>query len=146
MALPDDAVVSQTFILRVENARDRFAAAWSLCCQFLQHGKPVRVEIDEFRSRRSLEQNAKFHAICGELAKHRQWAGQSIDTEGWKRLLVDAWARSTSREQGRIVPSLDGQTVVALGIQTRALPVADMCELIEFAQAWCIDNDVELSQ
>lgn len=138
--------MSRTFVLDVGNARDGMAAAWKACCEYLQLGKPVRVEISEKVSKRSLEQNAKLHAICGELARSRQWAGQSIDTEGWKRLLVDAWARATDREQGRIVPSLDGRTVVALGIQTRSMPVGDMCDLIEFAQAWCADNDVRLSQ
>lgn len=135
-----------TYILRIENARDRMKAAWDFACRFLELGKPVRVVVDEFRSTRSLEQNAKFHAICGELSKARKWAGRDVDTEGWKRLLVDAWARTTCRAPGQIVPSLDGTSVVALGIQTRSLPVADMSDLIEFAHAWCAQNDVELSQ
>jgi hypothetical protein len=33
---------------------------------------------------------------------------------------------------------------VNLGIQTRRLPVGEMSELIEFAQAYCAEHDVEL--
>ena len=136
----------QAFILGQANARDRMVSVWSAACRLLELGKSVRVHLEECRSTRSIEQNAKFHAICGELAKSRLWAGKKRDTEAWKRLLVDAWARVDERRQGEIVPSLDGQSVVSLGIQTRKLKVGDMCDLIEFAQAWCVDNDVELSQ
>lgn len=134
------------FVLKEENARDRMAAAWRFACEILQFGKPVRVTVDEAKSIRSLEQNDKFHAICGEIAKVRLWAGKKRDTEAWKRLLVDAWARATEKQQGDIVPSLDGQSVVNLGIQTRKLPITDMSDLIEFAHSWCADNSVELSQ
>ncbi len=108
-----------TFILRAGNARDRMAAAWRFACQFL--------------------------AICGELATQLKWAGRYIDAEGWKRLLVDAWARESNRQQGDVVPSLDGASIVNLSIQTRRMTVGQMAELITFAQAWAVDNNVRLS-
>ena len=129
--------------LRPETARERMKAAWDHACQFLELGKAVQVTVDEAKDTRSSAQNAKFHAICGDLAKGVKWAGKEIDTEGWKRLLVDAWARETGRLQGMVVPSLDGQSVVNLGIQTRSMKVADMAELIEFAEAHCIEAGVE---
>lgn len=133
------------FVLRPENARDRMAAAWKHACEFLQLGKLVRVEIEEAASKRSVEQNDMFHAICGDLSKQRQWAGEWIDTEGWKRLLVDAWARAENRPQGKVVPSLDGKSVVNLGLQTRRMKVGDMADLITFAQAYCVEHDVKLA-
>jgi len=131
------------FYLRTETARERMKAAWDHACTFLELGKAVQVTVDEAKDTRSSVQNAKFHAICGDLAKAVKWAGKEIDTEGWKRLLVDAWARETGRLQGMVVPSLDGQSVVNLGIQTRSMKVADMAELIEFAEAHCIEAGVE---
>jgi len=133
------------FILRTENARDRFAAAWRFACEFLQLGKSVKVEISELLPKRSIEQNAMFHAMCGEIAHQRQWAGQKLDGEAWKRLLVDAWAREDNRVQGHIVPSLDGQSIVNLGIQTRRMTVGEMADLITWAQAWAAENGVHLS-
>lgn len=135
---------ARTIFLQPDNARERFAAAWRVACEILQFGKPVRVQIDEKQPTRSLEQNAMLHAICGDIARQRQWAGQWIDTEGWKRLLCDAWARTEGKAQGRVVPSLDGCSVVNLGIQTRKMKVADMADLITFAQAWAVDNGVQL--
>lgn len=94
---------------------------------------------------RSLDQNDMFHAICGDIAKQKQWAGQWLDVEAWKRLLVDAWARADGRMQSRIVPSLDGQSVVNLGIQTRKMKVGDMADLITFAQSYCVEHEIELA-
>lgn len=122
------------YILRVENARDRMAAAWRRACDYLELGLPVRVELGEFKSTRSLEQNAKFHAMCGDIAKQLDWAGKKRDIEAWKRLLVDAWARTEKKNQCEIVPSLDNESVVALGIQTRSMRVSEMAELITFVQ------------
>lgn len=131
-----------TIILRVDNARERMRAAWDAACRVLELGNPVRVTVDELKGRRTVEQNALFHAICGDLARQRQWAGRWIDTEGWKRLLVDAWARHEDKPQGDVVPSLDGKSIVNLGIQTRHLRVADMADLIAFAQAYCAEHNV----
>jgi hypothetical protein len=94
---------------------------------------------------RTLEQNDKFHAVCADLAKQMMWAGKYRDVEAWKRLLVDAWARTENRTQGEIVPSLDGMSVVNLGIQTRRMKMSDMSALIEFAQAYCAEHDVRMA-
>lgn len=134
------------FILRPENARDRMRAAWNEACNVLQFGKPVRVEVKEARGTRSLDQNAMFHAVCGDIARQRQWAGRWLDTEAWKRLLVDAWARAEGKAQGTVVPSLDGESIVNLGIQTRRMTVGEMADLITFAQAWAVEHDVTLNE
>ncbi len=133
-----------TFILRAGDARDRMAAAWQFACSFLELGQDVHVTVKQYKPTRSLEQNAMFHAICGEIAQQKQWADRRIDAEGWKRLLVDAWARESDRRQGDVVPSLDGASIVNLSMQTRRMTVADMAELITFAQWWAVDNDVKL--
>jgi hypothetical protein len=133
------------FILRVENARDRMAAAWAEACRSLEVGKAVRVTVEECRNTRSNEQNAMFHAICGDIAGQVQWAGRWLDTEAWKRLLVDAWARAENRVQATVVPSLDGCSVVNLGIQTRRMTVGEMADLITFAQAFAVEHDVAMN-
>ncbi|TAA20315.1 recombination protein NinB [Pseudoxanthomonas winnipegensis] len=135
-----------TFILRPGNARDRMAAAWRFACEFLELGQSAKVEISEAKPSRSLDQNAMFHALCGDIARQCEWAGQRLDTEAWKRLLVDAWARMEGKAQGRVVPSLDGQSIVNLGIQTRRLKVGEMADLITFAQAWAVEHDVRLTE
>lgn len=98
------------------------------------------------RRNRTKDQNARFHAICSDVAKQKQWAGLWLDTIAFKRLFLDAWARHEGRTQGRIVPSLDGHSIVNLGIQSRRLTIEQMSELIEFAQCWCAQNDVTLPE
>jgi len=95
-------------------------------------------------SRRTLEQNALFHVICGKVAKQRQWAGMWLDTVAWKRLFLDAWARHENLSQGRIVPSLDGLSIVNLGIQSRRLTIEQMADLITFAQSYCDEHEIPL--
>ncbi|WP_373926795.1 recombination protein NinB [Enterobacter hormaechei] len=39
---------------------------------------------------------------------------------------------------------MDGASIVNLSIQTRRMTVADMADLITFAQSWAVENDVLL--
>ena len=48
--------------------------------------------------------------------------------------------------RGRVIPALDGDGIVQLGIQTRSLSKERYSSLIEFTRAWCADNGVELSK
>lgn len=90
---------------------------------------------------RSLGQNAKLHAMCGDIAAQMKWMGRQLGVEDWKRLLVDSWMRETNRMH--LVPSLDGKGVVALGLQTRGMGVKEMAELIESIQAFGAMNSVQ---
>lgn len=136
----------EAFILDpAKDPRTRMTQAWKFACRFLELGKRVRVRVDEFQPTRSADQNAMFHAMCGDIANARpKWAGHAIDAEGWKRLLVDAWARTEGGVQGRIVPSLDGSSVVNLGVQTRRLRVGEMADLITYVQAWAAEQGIPL--
>ena len=90
---------------------------------------------------RNLEQNAALHALLQEIAETRQWAGQRLDVEDWKRLLTAAWMRATGRGI-RLVPALDGQGFDALYQRTSTLTKAEMSELIDYIQAWKASDDV----
>jgi len=99
--------------------------------------------IDE--SPRSTDQNALLHAICGDVSKQKQWAGQRIDTEGWKRLFVDAWCRETQRSPGKVVPSLDGESIVVLNKSTRRMGKKDFAELMDWIFAYCDTEGIKIS-
>lgn len=137
--------MEQVFILRVENARELMVSVWRLACQFLELGKAVRITVKEHRASRSLDQNAMFHAYCGEIARQRKWAGRWIDGSGWKRLILDSWARESGKRQGDVVPSLDGSSIVNLSVQSHRMTVGEMAEVITFTQAWAVENGVKLN-
>jgi len=102
-------------------------------------------------STRSLEQNHKLHAMFSDIAKQVEFFGKKRDTETAKRLLVDAFARVKAAMgeplpgYGISVPSLIGDGVVQLGIQTRRFSKALMAEFITYLHAWGVDNGVRFS-
>ena len=93
-------------------------------------------------------QNDKFHAMLADIAKQCLFMGKKHDTEDWKRLLVDAFAMvmrdagTPIHHDGRVIPSLDYQRVVQLGIQTKDFYVKEAAEFIEFLYAYGAENDI----
>ena len=75
-----------------------------------------RMLIDIKQSTRTLDQNAKFHAMIDDIAKQMKQAGSTWTQDDWKRLLIDQWAHETNKKLGRVAPSLDGERVVQLGL------------------------------
>jgi hypothetical protein len=92
---------------------------------------------------RSTEQNDKLHSLLADISSQKQWAGQWLDLEDWKRLMTAAWERANKR-QARIFPSLDGAGIDVVYQRTSRMSKQDMSELIEFATAWAIDQGVHL--
>lgn len=82
---------------------------------------------------RSLEQNAKFHAVCQNLAG-REWAGKPRSAMEWKVLLVSGHAVATDGSAD-IVDGLEGE-VVNLRESTAAMTKARGASLIDYAESW----------
>ncbi len=94
---------------------------------------------------RSLDQNAKFHAICSDLARSDlQWAGRRRDADEWKVLLVSGHTKAT---QGEIefVPGLEGE-FVNVRESTARMSVHRASSLIEYAIAFCVSHGVDLKE
>lgn len=93
------------------------------------------------------EQEEKYHAQIGDIAKQCKFMGQKFDREDWKRMLIDAFARVKAGEGnplkgwGRIVPSLDGAGFVQLGIQSRGFTKSIASEFIEHLYAFGADHE-----
>ena len=80
---------------------------------------------------RSLEQNAKLHAMIGEMVKAGvQWYGSAMDVEDWKNLFTAA----IKRDQ-RVVPGMDGGFVI-LGLHTSQMTIREINEMIERVYAF----------
>lgn len=92
---------------------------------------------------RNLSQNAKFHAICTDMAKAgAEWAGKPRTAAQWKVLLVSGHAVAT-KEQAEIIPGLEGE-FVNIRESTALMSVRRGASLIEYALAYCADHDIEL--
>jgi hypothetical protein len=94
---------------------------------------------------RSIEQNSKLHALLADISRQKQWAGQWIDVEAWKRLLTAAWERAEGRS-AEFYPALDGAGFDVVWRRTSRMNKQEMISLIEYAQAWAVENGVKLSE
>lgn len=94
--------------------------------------------------KRNLDQNAKFHAIVGDIAKSGlEWAGKKRDEAQWKVLLVSGHAAAT-KEGSEMVPGIEGE-FVNIRESTALMSKKRSASLIEYALAFCALHGVRLS-
>lgn len=103
-----------------------------------------RMEVVVRQAKRSDMQNAKLHATLSDIAKQVDWAGKKRDAETWKRLLTAAWLRARG-ESVEILPAVDGHGVDVVFRRTSHLTVKECAELLEFVQAWAVEQGISLS-
>lgn len=88
---------------------------------------------------RSGGQSAKFHAICGDLARAGVlWMGKPRTSAQWKVLLVSGHAIAT-KEGAELVHGLEGE-MVNLRESTAAMTKRRSSSLIEYAQAFAAQH------
>lgn len=93
---------------------------------------------------RSLDQNAKLHAMLTDISKQAKYLGAKRDLEFWKGLFVSGWQIATG-ERPEIVPGLEGE-FINLRESTTTLGVKRMASLIEYVTAWAVSNGVRLTE
>lgn len=111
--------------------------------------KPITVRVDRCPHcggtlrERTVEKNAQLHAVLGQIAAQKQWAGKWLDIEAWKRLMVAAYERANQRP-AEFYPALDGHGMDVVYSRTSRMSQDEIRELIYFAEAWAIENGVHL--
>lgn len=86
--------------------------------------------------KRSLEQNAKFHALCADIAASGlEWCGKERTAAQWKVLLVSGHAVAT-KEGAEILPGIEGE-FVNIRESTAAMSKRRGASLIEYTLAFC---------
>jgi hypothetical protein len=116
---------------------------WPKVKASLASGKKLTLEIKEASKTR--EQEEKYHAIIGDIAKQASHMGSKWSAEDWKRLLVDLFCKEFAIGNGKVIPNLSGDGIVQLGFQTRKFTKEQASEFVEFLQAWAADNGVTLN-
>ncbi|MFD1945035.1 recombination protein NinB [Paradevosia shaoguanensis] len=99
---------------------------------------------------RSIDQNAKFHAILGDIERSGfEWAGKPRKAEEWKVLLISAHAIATAETEddrrGQVVPGIEGE-FVALRESSANMSVARASSLIEYTIAFCHLKGISLTE
>lgn len=115
-----------------------------------------RLRIDLF-DEKTREQEEKYHAMLGDIAEQMMHLTEKLDLDSWKRLCVaqfkaDSIANDVPRlaeywkdKQMRLMPSIDGKSLVALGDQTRSFPKYVAAGFIEWLNYYGATNGVKFS-
>ncbi|AEC18376.1 NinB protein [Gallibacterium anatis UMN179] len=129
----------QRFFLR--NARIQQNAIGAIHSVALDDENPVVVEIKPLT--RTLAQNAKLHAMLGDIAKQCEFQGKKRDIETWKMIMVSAHKIATGG-QAEMAIGLEGE-VINLRESTAQMGVKRLASLIDYVEAWGEVNGVRFS-
>lgn len=121
-----------------ENKRPIMTQAWEFAGYLIEAGKRVQVTIEPIT--RSMEQNAKLHAMLADIAMQKTWNDKKLNVEQWKMLFVSGHRLATDGNAEMAI-GLEGE-VVNLRESTAKMSVSRCASLIEYIQAWAAMNDV----
>lgn len=112
------------------------------------------IKVTEY-NKRNAEQNAKCHAMLTDIANQSTHLNEKLQPDDWKRLcvaqfrqdcldnnvekLADYWRK----HDVRLMPGLDGKSLVALGSQTRDFPVYVMAGFIDWLIYWGAEHGIK---
>lgn len=99
-------------------------------------GKVVTVEDPT----RTLEANAKFHAMLTDISNQATYMGKPRTVEFWKGLFVSGWQVATSQKL-EIVPGLEGE-FINIRESTASMSGKRLASCIEYVQAWAAMNSI----
>lgn len=102
------------------------------------------VTIDE--PSRSLDSNARFHAMLGDIVKYGyEHFGRKLTIEEWKVLFVTEWMNETGQASD-IAPTLYGTSFVQLRKSTRKMTGRQLGEVMIIVERWCSEKGVPLRE
>lgn len=122
-----------------EGRRQAMQAAWEASGTLLEGMDRGVVEVRPIT--RSDEQNAKLHAMLGDIAEQATWQGDKLDIDGWKNLFVSGHTIAT-RAPYKLVTGLEGE-LVNVRERTSKMGVRRCASLIEYVQAWGAENGIK---
>lgn len=97
-------------------------------------------------------QEEKYHAMIKDISAQSEYVGRKWDKEDMKRILLNEFEEEMKQQgtplaqSGQMIPSEDGRRIIQLGIQSRALRVAEASAFVEFLYAWGADRKVVWSE
>lgn len=127
-----------------EQATSLMQTIWPKVKEAIKSGKHLSLEIKAVN--KSREQEEKYHAMIGDIAKQASHLGSKWDSESWKRLLVDLFLRENGMYNGKILQNLDGTGIIQLGFQTRNFTKEQASEFVEWLHAWGAENGITFTE
>lgn len=123
----------------LKNKRNVMALAWDAAGELLKSNNSIFVEVRSIN--RSDEQNAKLHAMLGDIAKQKTFNGKNLSIEQWKMVFVSGHRIATGGESEMAI-GLEGE-VINLRESTAKMSIKRLSSLIEYITAWAAENGVK---
>lgn len=102
-----------------------------------------RLRLSVKRETRSLEANARLHAMIADVAKQKLYLGHKRDIQFWKGLFVSGWEIATGQKP-EIVPGLEGE-FINIRESTTTMSGKKIAGVMEYLEAWGTMNGVVFS-
>lgn len=93
---------------------------------------------------RSLDQNAKLHAMFADVARQSTLHGRKLTADQWKVIFISGHAVATGLGAD-LLPGIEGEFVNIRESSAR-MGVKRMASLIEYMLAWGADNEIVWSE
>lgn len=121
----------QTYFLTTQAARAN-------CLKAIREA-PEGYVVEIKQRSRSIDQNRLMWPRLTAFTKQiPDWYGQALNELDWKDLLT------ASLRKSRVVPGIDRGTMVALGLSTSGMTVAEFAALLELMEAFAAERGVTL--
>lgn len=112
------------------------ATARQIAASYIMDAAPDGCVVTFKEPSRSLEQNARMWAMLADVSAQVNWYGKKLTAEDWKTVFT-ASLRNT-----RVVPTIDGDGFVPLGMSTSKMSVKEMTALIDLIDAFGAQHGV----
>lgn len=143
-------VQKTVFLRNAQQGHGAILLMWDHCKPWLIAGHELMLRVTQILKKR--EQEEKYHAMIGDIARQVQHVGRYWDADDMKRFLVDEFAEEMRaigqplHHDSRVFPSLDGRRIVQLGIQTREFWVSEASAFIEYLYAKGAETGVQWTE
>lgn len=118
-----------TFRLVHPSARERAAQA----VKSAPDGYVVTIQEET----RSSAQNRRLWASLTDISNQIEWYGRKLSAESWKHIF------SSALKKQDVVPGIDGQSFVVLGVSTSKMTKKEMSDLMELVAAFGSERGVK---
>lgn len=118
----------------------RSATSRQVAASYILDAAPEGCVVTFKEATRSLEQNARMWAMLSDVSEQVEWYGKKLTAEDWKTVFT-ASLRNT-----RVVPTIDGDGFVPLGMSTSKMSVKEMTALIDLIDAFGSQREIRWSE
>lgn len=108
------------------------------CASYVLEAAPDNCVVHFKENTRTLEQNARLWAMLTEVSEQVIWYGAKLSPDDWKDVF------SASLRKARVVPTIDGDGFVPLGMRTSQMTKAEFGALMDLIEAFAAQQSVTL--